>query len=298
MGKKINLLWWNNAQGNFGDEASPYIIEHLSGIKVKLAFPTLKQYFIRAYVLLGRRKPISALMAVLSFRCKRKVLLAVGSILKESNHKTIAWGTGFMYKDDVVTSGVFTAVRGKCTSSRLEELGLNAPKVYGDPALLLPLIYNPQIKKTGKVGIIPHYSEYEKYYALYSNHYTIINLNTNNIERTIDSVVECSYILSSSLHGIIVAQAYGVAALWFEDSILLGDGFKFEDYFSSVNITPYKGFDNIDDILKQRSSIEAFFEKHKELSKINLDLLSLQKELLKAAPFKLDVKYREILQNK
>ena len=68
----------------------------------------------------------------------------------------IVWGTGWNRKQVIKSpAGVkFLAVRGPITKYLVK--GTNTD-VFGDPAILLPLIYKPEIKKTHKVGIIPHY---------------------------------------------------------------------------------------------------------------------------------------------
>ncbi|WP_156383835.1 hypothetical protein [Methylobacterium sp. Leaf456] len=51
----------------------------------------------------------------------------------------------------------------------------------------------------------------------------------------IDAVLSCRRILSSSLHGLILAHAYGIPATWLKISDRpLGDDFKFRDYWASI----------------------------------------------------------------
>ena len=52
--------------------------------------------------------------------------------------------------------GKFLAVRGPFSADKLVEEGYPRCTVYGDPALLLPLVYTPITKEKCKVGIIPH----------------------------------------------------------------------------------------------------------------------------------------------
>ena len=57
------------------------------------------------------------------------------------------------------------------------------------------------------------------------------------IEEVVDRIVSCDLIASSSLHGLVVAQGYGVQLGWVEFSgRLKGDGVKFADYFAAVSV--------------------------------------------------------------
>src|SRR5690606_38482184 len=86
----------------------------------------------------------------------------------------------------------------------------------------------------------------------------LIDLMTNDIEATTDLFLSCERIVSSSLHGLIVAHAYGIPAVWvqFSDK-LFGDGIKFQDYFESVKLPYYQP-----EVSEQLPSID---ELHKRL---------------------------------
>ena len=56
----------------------------------------------------------------------------------------------------------------------------------------------------------------------------------------VDELCACEYVISSSLHGLILAEAYHIPTLWatFSDNIN-GGTFKYMDYYKSINtITP------------------------------------------------------------
>lgn len=52
----------------------------------------------------------------------------------------------------------------------------------------------------------------------------------------IDQIVSSELCISSSLHGLIIAQAYGVPWVWLNlvEQPLDGHDFKFEDFFSTL----------------------------------------------------------------
>ena len=106
-----------------------------------------------------------------------------------------------------------------------------------------PKYYRPAIKKIYKYGFIPHYVDQQIVEEWYGNedHVTVLNLIHDDVLFTTDRILECEHVISSSLHGVIVAQAYGIPAIWVQFSNKLsGDNVKYEDYFLSVGIKPYQ----------------------------------------------------------
>ncbi len=167
-------------------------------------------------------------------------LLGVGSIIGFSNKNTVVWGSGAMHQKNIPNPNAdYRAVRGPLTRDLVLRYGGDCPEVYGDPGLLLPHFYTPTAPKKYRIGIIPPYVDYVLIKGWYKDNpdVKIINLVNSNIEQVINDIAECENIISSSLHGIIAAQVYGVNAHWVSfSSKVLGDGTKFKDYFASVEI--------------------------------------------------------------
>ena len=202
-------VWWLGSvkgQGNFGDILTPSILKHF-GIKYEYA-----SHYSKADA------------------------ICVGSIARRAGSKVKVLGSGIISRSDrVIADADWKFVRGPYTKKRVEFFGGHCPDIYGDPALLLPLIVDPSEKKY-EVGIVPHNIDFKFVSENYSND-NIIGLGTRNYTKVIDKITQCESIISSSLHGIICAHAYGIPAAWVKPNTKLkGDDVKFEDYFASVDV--------------------------------------------------------------
>ena len=165
-------------------------------------------------------------------------IISTGSIIRLCNNNTIVYGSGIRDVDQPVNNGLIISVRGPLTFNNLNKQHNLIHCAYGDPGLLMPLFYNPPIiKKSYKLGIIPHYIDYKNVVSMYKNDKVlVINLLDSNIENVINQIVSCKNIISSSLHGLIVSDAYKIPNLWIKyDNKIKGDDTKFHDYFNSVN---------------------------------------------------------------
>ncbi|MCC4230156.1 polysaccharide pyruvyl transferase family protein [Zunongwangia profunda] len=221
--KKIPLFYWssvkfeNKPKENYGDLLSKYIVEKISAEKVKWVHPKKQPWY----------------------RLDKTNYLGIGSILAHASKNSIVWGSGIIDQKHSIEKADFRAVRGPKTRDRILALGYNCAEVYGDPALLLPKFYNPTVEKEFQTGIIPHYVDYDHVIALAKQNANlkVIDMLTDDIEQTTREILSCKRIVSSSLHGLIVAHAYGIPAIWakFSDKIF-GDGIKYQDYFLSVGL--------------------------------------------------------------
>jgi len=163
----------------------------------------------------------------------------IGSGLTWARSKDTVWGNGVIIQcePDRIRQPRICAVRGPLSRSLLLAAGRDCPEVYGDPALLMPLFYNPEVTPSYDVGLIQHCREIgEEPLPLLPPGLTVRVIDiTGGIEEVIDAILSCRRILSSSLHGIIAAHAYGVPATWLKLSERpLGDGIKFKDYWASM----------------------------------------------------------------
>ncbi|MFW8205226.1 hypothetical protein ACOIC8_27960, partial [Klebsiella pneumoniae] len=96
-----------------------------------------------------------------------------------------------------------------------------------------------------------HLKDYDYFKNKYRSNKNIkvIDLKTKDIEFVVDEIISCEYILSTSLHGVIVAQAYDIPTLWIKHNDINTDGIKFYDYFDSVGIKPYDGFEDYESLI-------------------------------------------------
>lgn len=242
---RIFLAWAHSkTEPNFGDELGPYIISKITGMDI-VHIPVLNNR-LHLLMLIGKR------FSTLRFRegwdflllfFGKKFYIFLGSIIQFYKlNGGVVWGAGLI--DDNYTTGKhkYYAVRGPKTKALLEKKGYISPDVYGDPALILSKIYNKAVLVKYRVGIVPHIIHYDEFlkHEVHKD-MVVIDLQTNNVELVIDTIRSCDFIISSSLHGLIVAHAYGIPALWVKlsDTKLMGNNVKFHDYFESLQLPIY-----------------------------------------------------------
>lgn len=221
--KHRSALWLKST--NFGDSLTPHILKHY-GLEVSHS----------------RQNPS---------------LIGIGSILESvpsMDFGGAVWSTGIMYRKSKLK---FTNQKLKiyCVRGRLTRDRINVPDmkqleevVLGDGGLLLDRMH-PHVPKRYKLGLIPHYVDREtvvKNVPLAKRPDTLLIDVQSGVQKVIDQVRECEAILSSSLHGLIVADAFGIPNRQFvvsTSSKITGNGFKFDDYFSCFGMArplPYK----------------------------------------------------------
>lgn len=219
----VRLSWvWTtdkHPDANLGDALSAVVVSVMSGLPIKPA----------------------------SFNQPVERLAAVGTIgHAQRNARVHLWGTGFDLSrnsagnvsgyhvpDD--TTLIAHAVRGRQTAKGLRALGVDVPEVYGDPVWFLPRIFPLEgLRKRKELGVIVHISELQearltakvksslkryKIPASLADDIVIINTYTEPtveaFERKVREIAECKRILSTSLHGLVIAETYNIPCAWF-----------------------------------------------------------------------------------
>ena len=87
----------------------------------------------------------------------------------------------------------------------------------------------------------------------------VIDIQTTDIQKFVNEISKCEKIYSSSLHGIIFSLAYDIPTIWIQlTNKLVGNDFKFHDFFESLDIYDYYpgSIINVSKIKKLKLGIE------------------------------------------
>lgn len=179
-------------------------------------------------------------------------LLAVGSLLGHWDFTSRikgpiqVWGTGARGPETKAWAEAnpervkYLAVRGPLSA---EVLGLPKDFPQGDPALLLPH-FVPQGEPTGKSCYIPHIAALssvsdQELQATGADKLIQMSCLRDEAVSRIQEISGSEFVLTGSLHGAIIAQAYGVPwAICIPKHRNLVMPFKFKDWFGYLGLEP------------------------------------------------------------
>lgn len=206
--KKIPTAFFWSKKQNFGDQLTPLLVEHFANVKIAWA------------------------------EAKDADFICVGSILEALPPKWrgIVAGSGKLHENRTPNweKATILGVRGPLTAA-----GLKGEICIGDPGLLANELV--AVDKVYQLGLVPHWSDHElehrPEFRRYQPH--IIRPSGDPLQ-VIREIGRCRKIIASSLHGIIVADAFGIPRrLEMAASMTKpyeGGSFKFEDYNASVGV--------------------------------------------------------------
>jgi pyruvyltransferase len=196
----------NSRADNFGDLLGPLIVERLSTALDRPATPQSRR------------------------------LLTAGSIVHFAHSGDVVWGSGVNGKIEPAEIDAETldirAVRGPLSQRILQDLGYAVPRVFGDPALLLPHLFPEtiewaQVKRRG-LTVIHNVNDLDDSDSSDPDVFS----PREPVWDVIHRIAESEFVIGSSLHAVIVAEALGVpsrpCASGSEHRL------KYDDYYAST----------------------------------------------------------------
>jgi pyruvyltransferase len=219
-------IYWpfdnNRSTHNFGDAINPFIGEFFSGEKVTNINSNEDK-----------------------IKASDKPYLVCGSSMTFVKIPTIVWGSAVLtprWKIKVNPIKI-CAVRGPRTRKYLIEKGIKCPEIYGDPGLLCPMMFKAKKTKEYSLGIIPHVVD-RKQVSEWRLPDGMLNIDIRDgFQKVVNQVNKCERIISSSLHGLVLADAYQIPSLWAVITgvpTAKGKEFKYLDYLDSIGAQTYK----------------------------------------------------------
>ncbi|MGG5751814.1 hypothetical protein ACQ3I4_04225 [Zafaria sp. Z1313] len=216
------MVWWSRAPypGHFSEVLKPWIVDRL-------------------------------LSSTPQFGSRQRSLLLGEGTLANTTASNVVWGGGIRSVGERPSAEArYLAVRGPRTRRAIVENGGECPEVYGDPALLLPMLIPRErpSRRRNYIGLLTGPRDYNAHVSL-DGVRAIDPIGTAPaiLERVIDEVLHCHGVLTTSLTGLMIAHAYGVPVRWcvfgHHVAAALTDGEDFHDYFEAFDLPTMEPFD-------------------------------------------------------
>lgn len=233
-GHAIPAFWWDG-HPNFGDDLTPWLLPRYGVLPIY-------------------RRPTAARLA------------GVGSILEflPRSFDGMIWGSGLLEgREHRLPNAGVLAVRGPLTA---ELIGLREAVPFGDPGILVSRHMRAP-KKRWQLGIVPHghHRQHEGLRLLMRRcgaRACVVNVH-QGAGSAVRQIASCHVVLTTSLHGLVTADAFGVPAVWTTlEPPLSGGDFKFRDYEAALGqarsrFMPFDDEVTLDDIVVAARSADA-----------------------------------------
>lgn len=212
---RVNLVYWRR-KTNLGDALAPIIVTWML-----------------------EKKGLS-----LNDKTKRtQRLLTIGSILDLGRFDATVWCSGaqsFRAVQRIMKRRYrrldIRAVRGPISKEIMEACGYDCPSIYGDPAVLMPQIYRPEKGNARKedICVIMHHSSVQNPDVSHcSQSIRQINILTDDYQSFVNEITSARKVISSSLHGIILAEVYGIPTVFLAPANQI-EMLKYYDWYRST----------------------------------------------------------------
>ena len=181
--------------------------------------------------------------AFITHRTKSKgsnCLWSVGSVMQFVHSGDVVWGLGVWHAEEYAAGRLGTpldfevrGVRGPETAHLLDKVhGTIVPSI-GDPGILVSEFF-PEIKATAEHKCLIRHVSGDKTVAPEGVKSFTPGDFGSNWRLFVEEVARCSHVYSSSLHGLIVADSFGIPARWFfpedQEVVAAQSDFKYRDW--------------------------------------------------------------------
>ncbi|WP_217697164.1 polysaccharide pyruvyl transferase family protein [Pseudocolwellia agarivorans] len=172
---------------------------------------------------------------------RKRELVAIGSVIHLAKEDAVIWGSGVNGKIPehfhTYNSLEVRAVRGPYTREWLKDKkGIVSPEIYGDPALLLPSLTNGRFEATGTIEhvFVPNLNDMLTGVDLDLPEGTQVVSPMQSWHRVVEHILKARFVTASSLHGLVIAEAFGIPARYVRLS-KQENLFKYKDYYAGTD---------------------------------------------------------------
>lgn len=170
-------------------------------------------------------------------------LLSVGSVIHFGGRGDVVWGAGINGKVRQTLQHPLDvrAVRGPLTRAVLQGHGVAVPEVFGDPALLMPRLFNVPVGERREVLIMPNLNELHRV-----TDERVVSPLGDPFE-IVSAIRGAEFVIASSLHALVIADAYGIPAR----PLVPGaeHAFKYLDYYAGTGRADVRFAESIEEAL-------------------------------------------------
>ena len=241
-------LYWYRTETNFGDAFSPMAVRYCFGTTVCPAGKWSADLVAEGSVL-----GFTLFRDMLDLNPFQKGILATRAFANRILRRPLTvWGSGLMFPINAPRSKVmirrpqFFALRGERTRQELIAAGMldrGCEVALGDPGIFMPEVLGLCSRQQGPLGFVVHAFHWQSGFveAYHREHPEIRLIDPRQSPKVVASeIAGCSAIYSSSLHGLVVADALGIPNRWVAletpYATRLLNRFKFDDYYSAFGI--------------------------------------------------------------
>lgn len=188
-----------------------------------------------------------------------RCVVSVGSVMHFARPRDVVWGTGINGK--VTNARVHgerkldvRAVRGPLSAAYMTARGIDVPEVYGDPAMLLPMLM-PELSlwtrhQVTDLLVAPNLNDLRSgpSWPVDPESGQRLLVPTDPLRTVLRTIAQSRFVVGSSLHAVIIADALGIPARFVasaNESV-----FKYRDYLAGTGRPLARIADSVDQALE------------------------------------------------